>query len=55
MSSTASSPARTAGPSDLAGRTIDLAVRDGISLRNAALVTGIREVALALEARGIYP
>ena len=36
-------------------RVWDLAVRDGISLRNAALVTGIREVALALEARGIYP
>ena len=27
----------------------------GISLRNAALVAGIHEVAAALEARGIYP
>jgi glutamate dehydrogenase/leucine dehydrogenase len=32
-----------------------LAERDGITLRNAALVVGIREVSAALEARGIYP
>jgi glutamate dehydrogenase (NAD(P)+) len=28
---------------------------DGISLRSAALVSGIRDVAAALDARGIYP
>ena len=29
--------------------------RTGMSLRDAALVAGIREVAAALEARGMYP
>jgi len=32
-----------------------LAQRDGLSLRQAALVAGIRSVAAALEARGVYP
>jgi glutamate dehydrogenase (NAD(P)+) len=32
-----------------------LAERDGVSLRSAALISGIRDVAAALEARGIYP
>jgi hypothetical protein len=32
-----------------------LADASGMSLRSAALVSGIREVAAALEVRGIYP
>jgi glutamate dehydrogenase (NAD(P)+) len=36
-------------------RVWDLAERDGTSLRDAALIAGIREVAAALEARGMYP
>jgi hypothetical protein len=32
-----------------------LSTGEGMSLREAALVSGIREVAGALEARGIYP
>jgi glutamate dehydrogenase/leucine dehydrogenase len=32
-----------------------LAEKQGISLRQAALVAGIDEVAAALKARGIYP
>jgi glutamate dehydrogenase (NAD(P)+) len=36
-------------------RVWDLAERDGLSLRDAALIAGIREVAAALEARGMYP
>jgi glutamate dehydrogenase (NAD(P)+) len=36
-------------------RVWTLAERDGISLRQAALVAGIRSVSAALEARGIYP
>jgi glutamate dehydrogenase (NAD(P)+) len=32
-----------------------LAEADGVSLRSAALISGIRDVAAALEARGIYP
>ena len=40
---------------DAFDRVWDLSERQGISLRNAALVAGIREVAAALEARGLYP
>ena len=40
---------------DAFDRVWELAERDGITLRNAALVAGIREVSAALEARGIYP
>ena len=44
---------------DMLGDAFDrvwaLAQSDGITLRNAALVAGIREVSAALEARGIYP
>ena len=36
-------------------RVWELSERDGVSLRSAALITGIRDVAAALEARGIYP
>ena len=41
--------------SDAFDRVWDLAGRRGLSLRTAALVSGIREVARALEARGIFP
>ena len=41
--------------SDAFDRVWDLADREGISLRTSALVAGIREVAGALEARGLYP
>jgi glutamate dehydrogenase (NAD(P)+) len=40
---------------DAFDRVWELAERDGMTLRNAALVAGIREVSAALEARGIYP
>jgi glutamate dehydrogenase (NAD(P)+) len=40
---------------DAFDRVWDLSERDGITLRNAALVAGIRDVSAALEARGIYP
>ena len=40
---------------DAFDRVWGLAERDGISLRSAALVSGIRDVAAALEARGLYP
>ena len=40
---------------DAFDRVWALSERDGITLRNAALVAGIREVSAALEARGIYP
>ena len=40
---------------DAFDRVWDLAERKQVTLRNAALVAGIREVAGALEARGIYP
>ena len=40
---------------DAFDRVWALSEADGISLRNAALIAGIREVAAALEARGIYP
>jgi glutamate dehydrogenase (NAD(P)+) len=40
---------------DAFDRVWDLSERDGISLRSAALVSGIRDVAAALEARGMYP
>jgi glutamate dehydrogenase/leucine dehydrogenase len=33
----------------------DLAQERELTLRNAALISGIREVAQALESRGIYP
>ena len=36
-------------------RVWDLSAEQGISLRTAALAVAIREVAGALEARGIYP
>jgi glutamate dehydrogenase (NAD(P)+) len=40
---------------DAFDRVWELAERDGMTLRNAALVSGIREVSAALEARGLYP
>src|SRR5204862_6546612 len=40
---------------DAFDRVWELADRDAMTLRNAALVAGIREVSAALEARGIYP
>jgi glutamate dehydrogenase (NAD(P)+) len=41
--------------SDAFDRVWELAHEHGLTLRGAALVTGIREVAGALDARGIYP
>ena len=41
--------------SDAFDRVWDLSDARGISLRTAALVSGIRDVAAALEARGIFP
>jgi glutamate dehydrogenase (NAD(P)+) len=41
--------------SDAFDRVWQLSERDGLSLRDAALIAGIREVATALEARGMYP
>jgi len=40
---------------DASDRVWELSERDGCSLRQAALVAGVREVSNALEARGIYP
>jgi glutamate dehydrogenase (NAD(P)+) len=40
---------------DAFDRVWELAERDSLTLRNAALVAGIREVSAALEARGMYP
>jgi glutamate dehydrogenase (NAD(P)+) len=40
---------------DAFDRVWALSERDGVSLRDAALIAGIREVATALEARGMYP
>jgi glutamate dehydrogenase (NAD(P)+) len=40
---------------DAFDRVWDLSAERGISLRSAALVSGIREVAAALTARGIFP
>jgi glutamate dehydrogenase (NAD(P)+) len=40
---------------DAFDRVWALAETEGVSLRNAALVSGIRDVAAALDARGIYP
>jgi glutamate dehydrogenase (NAD(P)+) len=40
---------------DAFDRVWELSERSGMTLRNAALVAGIREVSTALEARGIYP
>jgi glutamate dehydrogenase (NAD(P)+) len=40
---------------DAFDRVWALAEREGVSLRSAALIAGIRDVAAALEARGIYP
>jgi glutamate dehydrogenase (NAD(P)+) len=40
---------------DAFDRVWELAERDGLPLRDAALVAGIRHVAEALEARGLYP
>jgi glutamate dehydrogenase (NAD(P)+) len=40
---------------DAFDRVWALSESDGITLRNAALIAGIRDVAAALEARGIYP
>jgi glutamate dehydrogenase (NAD(P)+) len=40
---------------DAFDRVWELSEHAGVSLRNAALVAGIREVSAALEARGIYP
>jgi glutamate dehydrogenase (NAD(P)+) len=41
--------------SDAFDRVWDLSEERGLSLRDAALVSGIREVSAALEARGLYP
>ncbi len=41
--------------SDAFDRVWNVAEETGVSLRDAALVAGIREVAAALEARGVYP
>jgi glutamate dehydrogenase (NAD(P)+) len=41
--------------SDALNRVWTLAEAEGLSFRSAALVTSIREVAEALEARGVYP
>jgi glutamate dehydrogenase (NAD(P)+) len=40
---------------DAFDRVWDISAERGIGLRTAALVAGIREVAGALEARGLYP
>ena len=40
---------------DAVSRVWSLAESEGLTLRRAALVTSIREVAAALEARGVYP
>jgi len=40
---------------DAFSRVWDVSEQDGISLRSAALIAGIRDVAAALEARGMYP
>jgi glutamate dehydrogenase (NAD(P)+) len=40
---------------DAFDRVWELAQASGLTLRQAALVTGIREVAAALDARGLYP
>jgi glutamate dehydrogenase (NAD(P)+) len=40
---------------DAFDRVWRLSEQDGMSLRDAALVAGIREVAAALDARGMYP
>ena len=40
---------------DAFDRVWELAQSRGFTLRQAALVTGIREVAAALDARGLYP
>jgi glutamate dehydrogenase/leucine dehydrogenase len=40
---------------DAFDRVWELASQGGLTLRSAALVTGIREVAGALEARGLFP
>jgi glutamate dehydrogenase (NAD(P)+) len=41
--------------SDAFDRVWDLSERKGLTLRSAALVVGIREVAAALDARGLFP
>src|SRR5262245_34978739 len=40
---------------DAFDRVWSLSEQDGLGLRDAALISGIREVAAALEARGMYP
>jgi glutamate dehydrogenase (NAD(P)+) len=40
---------------DAFDRVWNLSEQQGLTLRNAALVVGIKEVAAALAARGIYP
>jgi glutamate dehydrogenase/leucine dehydrogenase len=40
---------------DAFDRVWDLSEKRGLSLRSAALVAGIHEVAAALRSRGIYP
>ena len=40
---------------DAFDRVWTLSETEGVSLRNAALISGIRDVAAALDARGIYP
>jgi glutamate dehydrogenase (NAD(P)+) len=41
--------------SDAFDRVWDLSEQKGLTLRSAALVVGIREVAAALDARGLFP
>ena len=41
--------------SDAFDRVWEIAGTDGITLRTAALVAGIRDVSAALEARGLHP
>ena len=40
---------------DAFDRVWEISLERGITLRTAALVAGIREVASALDARGLYP
>ena len=55
MPATLESPALAEKLSDAFDRVWELSAQEGFSLRTSALVAGIREVAGALEARGLYP
>jgi len=48
-------PVRQRVVEEIAGINRRLAEEQGLSLRSAALVAGIREVGAALTSRGIYP